>query len=238
MNRTLRTLAALFAMLHCNPLLAAPAVVGTWHAQMEGRAVELQLRENGTGRFDGEALAWQQLGGLLLVEQDGEVVSYAVSVKGEQMTVSGGDFDGPVQFQRGKAPAAPAAAAKTPASKPAPGGRADLAGKWCYAASFSNLNSGGGSQSSRCFELRADGTYTYAYEGSVSAYGGGLYGASSSESGDQGRWSATADGLTAQSASNGTRTYRLERRNHPKNREPMICLDGDCYVTFWKKAPW
>ena len=237
MHTMLRTLVTLLAVLCSGALQAAPALVGTWHAEIGGRAVELQLRENGSGRFDGESLAWQQLGGLLLVEQDGEVVSYAVSVKGERMTVSGGDFDGPVQFRRGKAPAAPVAA-KTPASKPSAGGRAGLAGKWCYAASFSNLNSGGGSQSSRCFELRDDGTYTYAYQGSVSAYGGGGYGASSSESGDQGRWSADADSLTAQSVSNGSRSYRLERRNHPKTREPMICLDGDCYVTYWKKAPW
>jgi hypothetical protein len=30
-----------------------------------------------------------------------------------------------------------------------------------------------------------------------------------------------------------------EKRNHPKNkRDPMICLNGECYVTFSNKPPW
>lgn len=236
MLRTLRALCP--ALLLCASMaLAAPAVTGTWNAQVEGRNVELQLRGDGTGSYDGAALTWQMMAGMLLVESGGEVASYAVSVQGERMTVSGGDFSGPVNFQRGKAATAKPAAKQAQASSSG-GARADLTGKWCYAGSFTNINNGGGSQSSRCFELRGDGSYVYHYEGSVSAYGGGMYGGSSSQSGDSGRWSATATTLTAQSASSGAKTYQLQLRNHPKNRDPMICLDGDCYTTYWQKAPW
>jgi len=34
-------------------------------------------------------------------------------------------------------------------------------------------------------------------------------------------------------------SYALEKRNHPKNkRDPMICLDGTCYVTYYNKPAW
>ena len=112
-----------------------------------------------------------------------------------------------------------------------------LVGKWCKMSTFS-ANGGGGSQSSACFEPRGDGSYVYGSERSMSAYGGGAYGATSGSSGDAGRWSATESSITAQSNSGRSSTYRLELRNHPKNRDPMVCLDGECYVTYFKKAPW
>lgn len=45
--------------------------------------------------------------------------------------------------------------------------------------------------------------------------------------------------LTAHSRSGKVASYALEKRNHPKNkRDPMICLDGQCYVTFYNKPAW
>ena len=51
-------------------------------------------------------------------------------------------------------------------------------------------------------------------------------------------WSATATSITAYSNTNGTTTFRLEKRNHPKNNDPMLVLDGEAFVSYYQKAPW
>ena len=145
---------------------------------------------------------------------------------------------GVVALSRGTA-AADAARAKLAAAKAAAPAKAgaqvstsgqELVGEWCKMTNFS-ANSGG-SQRSTCFELRADGTYTYQHSGSSS----GAYGGTASQSSDAGRWKVSGNQLTAQSRRGTVNTYTLEKRNHPKNkRDPMICLNGECYVTFSHK---
>jgi hypothetical protein len=96
-------------------------------------------------------------------------------------------------------------------------------------------NYSGGSSSMACFELKPDGTYTYRAESSRSVSAG----SSASQSSDAGRWSYKGGQLIAQSRGGQTHTYQLEKRNHPKNkRDPMICLNGACYVTFYNKPAW
>jgi len=61
----------------------------------------------------------------------------------------------------------------------------------------------------------------------------------SSQSADSGTWTATEGTLTTHSRGGKTSTYRLEKRNHPKNvRDPMIVLDGQTFVTAYSKPPW
>jgi hypothetical protein len=36
----------------------------------------------------------------------------------------------------------------------------------------------------------------------------------------------------------GSGSYVLEKRNHPKNNDPMIVLDGEPYVTYYQKPRW
>lgn len=108
----------------------------------------------------------------------------------------------------------------------------DLVGKWCYQANVQAQ--GGGRQSDICFTLKGDGSYEYYGEASNSNPNGG----STSQSWDYGRWSATATSLTARSNSGDTKTYTLERRNHPKTGDPMLMVDGDAFVTYYKKNPW
>lgn len=111
-------------------------------------------------------------------------------------------------------------------------------GKWCKGGAFS-ANAGGGSSSMTCFELRGDGRYTYQHEGSMSANAPGMWGGTSSQSADAGQWSVNANRLTARSQSGQVNTYTVEKRNHPKNhRDPMLCLDGECYTTYYQRAPW
>ncbi|MGE3346477.1 MAG: hypothetical protein AB7I35_03490 [Ramlibacter sp.] len=216
--------------------LANPALTGAWHGAVEGAPIAITLDGRGGGQVDGRPIRYQVQGTSLWVEDQGELAVYQFEVRGNQLRVAGGQLSGVLTLTRGQAPRTAA-----PPQAQAQGGGGGLAqalvGKWCKASSFT-ANAGGGSQSSACFELRADGSYVYGSQRSASAYGGGMWGGTTGSSGDAGQWSSTADSITARSNSGQTHTYRLERRNHPKNRDPMLCLDGDCYVTYWRKAPW
>lgn len=109
----------------------------------------------------------------------------------------------------------------------------ELVGKWCW-ISVTTANQGAG-QSSRCLTLNGNGTYTYA--GAADTYN--PYGGASSQAADSGTWTATESALTTHSRGGKATTYRLEKRNHPKNvRDPMIVLDGQPYVTAVGKPPW
>ena len=108
----------------------------------------------------------------------------------------------------------------------------ELAGKWCYMANVSSPD--GGRMSNRCFTLREDGTYEYHAESSSS----GPAASSASQESDSGTWTATATTITSRSSKTDTRTYKLERRNHPKNGDPMLVLDSDAYVTATKRPSW
>ncbi|MCW5650345.1 MAG: hypothetical protein KIS62_11400 [Ramlibacter sp.] len=212
---------------------AGPALTGAWHGTLEGQPISITFDGRGGGQVDGRPIRYEVQGNRLVVEDQGELAIYQFEVRGNQLRVAGGQLPGLLTLARGAAASAPRQGAGS-ATAPSP---QVLVGKWCKASSFT-ANGGGGSQSSACFELRADGTYVYGAERSASAYGGGMWGGTSGGTGDAGQWSATADSITARSQSGQVTTWRLERRNHPKNRDPMLCLDGECYVTYWRRAPW
>lgn len=221
---------------------ANPALAGHWHGEIDGQTVRIQLEANGTGISDGVPIRYQTMGRLLLVERQGQVITYGWELKNNQLHVGGGDLPSILVLKRGQAPAPSTnAGANNAGANNAGAGSGgvlrELVGKWCEVKNFS-ANAGGGSASSSCFELRADGSYVYASERSMSAYAPGMYGGTSSGSNDAGRWSATASSITARSQRGTTTTYRLEKRNHPRNGDPMLCLDGDCYVTYYQKRPW
>jgi len=225
---------------------ANPAIHGTWSAAVDGQPLTVTFEPNGTGSVNGKPMQWQTLMRLLFVQQQGsDTVSYSFEPRGDRLNVSGGDLPGVVTLTRGTAAAEAAArSAKTSppssqaSSQGSPGNGQELVGKWCKGSSFT-ANSGGGSSRMSCFELRPDGTYTYQSQGSMSANAPGMSGGTSSQSGDAGRWTVAGNRITAQSRSGQTTSYTLERRNHPKNRrDPMICLDGECYTTFYNRPPW
>jgi len=113
----------------------------------------------------------------------------------------------------------------------------ELVGKWCYV----NVNStnSGGSSTEQCITLNADGSYEYYGESSRSVNTNSYSGGTNSQSNDRGTW--TYDGTRIYYTSSmgaGSGSYVLEKRNHPKNNDPMIVLDGTTYVTFYQKSPW
>lgn len=220
---------------------ANPALFGTWSGVVDGEPLVVEFGENANGKVNGQPMRWQALGAMLFLEQQGQVQTYQWEVKAGRLSVAGGELSGVVTLTRGTKAADAAKAKQAKAAAPARAAGAtgqELVGKWCRMSTFT-ANQGGGSQRSACFELRPDGSYVYQYEGSMSATAPGMWGGSASQSSDAGRWSVNGGRLVAQSRSGKVSSYRLEKRNHPKNRrDPMICLDGECYVTFYNKPPW
>lgn len=213
-------------------------LAGSWHAEVEGQLLNISFGPNGQGSMNEAPITYQTMGSLLLIENAGKVFAYQFERNGNKLTVVGGDLDGPLTLTKGsKAASAPSKGSSVSKMNQSSTGGQELVGKWCLLTSFS-ATGGGGSQSSTCFELRADGSYDYASDRSMSAYGGGMYGGTTSSNSDSGRWQYADNLLMTQSHTGRSQQYRVEKRNHPKNRDPMICIDGDCYVSYWQKAAW
>jgi hypothetical protein len=108
----------------------------------------------------------------------------------------------------------------------------ELCGTWQYFASVT-ANNGGGSSNEARFTLNPDGTYVYSAENCSTNPFGAAWGSARS----RGRWTATADSITF-TDDTGSTTYGLEKRNHPRNQDPMLILDGKSFVTVYQKRPW
>ncbi len=75
-------------------------IVGTWEAKDEGATIVLELRADGKGMMDGDAITWRLQGTRLEVVIDGETIQYAFRLDGDALEVSGGDLDQPMRFAR------------------------------------------------------------------------------------------------------------------------------------------
>jgi len=233
---------------------ANAALHGSWSAgNVEGKPMLVEFAAGGTGKVNGQPMRWSTLGGALFVQDQSGTASYGFKVDGEKLLVYPQGQMQPITFIKGSAAyeaamkqqkqqqaAAPAAGAavKGAGAATASGNGQELVGKWCDVGAMSTSYESRSSRMS-CIELNADGTYTYHSETSRSVNTPGMYGATASQSSDAGRWSYNGGQLIAQSRNGQTQTYSLEKRNHPKNkRDPMICLNGQCYVTFYNKPAW
>ena len=231
---------------------ANPALHGIWSAaNVQGKPLLVEFAPGGTGKLNGAPMKWSTLGGALFVQQAGQVTNYGFKVQGDKllvypsgqlqpMTLSKGSeaYDTAMKSQPKQATAVAGAASGKGAGSVSSGGNGqELVGKWCDMHTM--MNNQGGSSRMACFELRPDGTYTYSAESSRSVNTNTMYGGTNSQSADSGRWSYDGARLTAHSRSGKVSNSALEKRNHPKNKhDPMICLDGACYVTFYNKPAW
>lgn len=224
---------------------ANPQLHGTWSAaNVNGRPLLVEFKPDGSGQINGEPMRWQTLGPILAIEQNGDAAGYGFEVQGNKLHVSGGDLPQPATLTKGRAAydtamksqgknAKGVAPAQAGAQSSVRSNGQELVGKWCDVRAMSN--SQGGSSRMECFTLNPDGTYTYSFESSRTVTAG----STASQASDAGRWSYDGARLTAQSRSGKVSNYALEKRNHPKNkRDPMICLDGACYVTYYNKPAW
>jgi hypothetical protein len=198
------------------PSAASQSIVGYWR-NAQGYA---QFNPDGTGTVDGQSGRYELRGDQLTMTGAQGQLTVTYAVNGDQLTMFAGGRS--IVLNR---------------SKPETGAgsvHVELVGKWCWISQF-NANNGGARQSNRCITLNGNGTYEYF--GLTDSYN--PYGGATSETHQSGTWTATDTTLMTRSGSGAVTTYRLEKRNHPKNvRDPMIVLNGEPFVTFYNKPPW
>lgn len=199
----------------------AKEILGTWSG--EGEIIE--FRPDGSCRYNDAQMMYKLSQGNVILETATGTVAFGYSVKANRLTLTANGQQ--AVYDRVSTPK-PSAPTKSQARNPV-----DLVGQWCYMKSSTDTYSG------RCITLNADGTYVYAEERSMSVQAETLAGGTSSQGSDSGTWYVQGDRLYYQSATRGNGSYRLERRNHPKNvNDPMIMLDDEPYVTTTRRPPW
>ena len=201
----------------------ASNLIGLW----SGNGEMIEFKMDGKCVYLGNTFPYEISQGHVILTSPQGKASFAYEVKGSQLTLTANGQ----QVLYNKVTGAATGGQNNPATK---GGVAlELVGEWCY------MNMNTNSQTSRCIVLNGDGTYVYKSESSRSVNTPDLYGATSSQGGDRGTWYVQGDRIYYNSQTSGQGSYRLEKRNHPKNvNDPMIVLDGEPYVTTTNRAPW
>jgi hypothetical protein len=203
------------------------SLIGLWSGNNE----TIEFTADGKCNYQGQTYPYQTSSGhvTLQTSQGNFMMAYAVNGSALSLTVNGQTL----QYAKG----AGASQNNTPATAGGKSVAQELVGKWCYV----NVNStySGGSSTEQCITLKADGTYEYYGETSRSVNTNTYSGGTNSQSGDRGTWSCDGTRIYYTSTQGaGSGSYSLEKRNHPKNNDPMIVLDGKTYVTYYQKAPW
>ena len=201
-------------------------LTGNWQNQ---QGSTLQLNPDGTAVLNGQRFKYTSDGSTItLIGADGSM-PFPYSLQGNTLTVS-------VQGQTAiytRTGGAGGQGARAGGSFGGGGGSnpPEMAGKWCaYSGSSTGQIISGREQ---CFTLHPNGTYEY-YGASDST---NQYGGTASQSSDGGTWSVEGSTIVANSRSQGRVVYQLEKKNN-KNNDPMLCLDGQCFVTYGQKPPW
>lgn len=212
------------------PTVDSPSsdIIGVW----SGNGETIEFKSSGECAYLGQVFPYHLLSGYVSLATSQGDVSFQYTVKGDQLSLSGNNNT--VTYSRGTS-----SSDNLQQQPPTGNGQVamELVGKWCFA----NVNSynQGASSSSECVTLNADGTYLYYSESSRSVNTGDFAGGTASQNEDRGTWYFQGDRLYVHSQTIGDASYRLEKRNHPKNgNDPMIVLDGRTFVTAYNKPPW
>jgi hypothetical protein len=76
------------------------SLVGTWQSKEANASMTLILNADGTGKLDDASIKYTVEGNKLKVNEDGVVNNYTFSLRGNVLTVSGGDLAQPLVFER------------------------------------------------------------------------------------------------------------------------------------------
>jgi hypothetical protein len=190
-------------------------LVGAWR----GPQGSMTFQADGSGVANGSPFRYEVSGAVVTMTATDGVFRLTYSIDGSTLRLTG--------------PAGQLVLSRV--TEPFGGGSvsADLAGKWCYVSNI-YATGGGARASNSCFTLYPDGRYEYA--GETDSYN--KFGGATSQSADHGTWTASSTSITAHSARGKVTVYALEKRNHPKNNDPMLVINGQAFVTFYQKPPW
>ncbi len=190
------------------------SIVGFWR-NAQGHA---RFNADGTGEVDGENGRYEIHGNQMTLSGPRGQLSLPFEIHGDTLTFTVNGVALVLTRVREEA---------------GPGGiRQELVGKWCWISMVNAQH--GASMSNRCFTLNPNGTYQYYGESDSYNPNGGV----TSQSSDSRTWTATETALTTHSSAKGTQVFTLEKRNHPKNNDPMLVVNGQPFVTYYQKAPW
>ncbi len=201
-------------------------LLGIW----SGYGETLEFKSNSECVYRGQTFSYGMAGNQITLETGQGSIPMQYAISGNQLTIvlNGQTF----LYTKGASSASGHSQSKTA------NGKADqaLVGQWCYVNVYSSNS--GGSSSTECITLKADGTYEYYSESSRSVNTNTVVGGTSSQGSDRGTWSVQGDRIYYNSQSQGSGSYQLVKKNHPKTNDPMIVLDGRTYVTQTIKSPW
>lgn len=210
----------------------ADILAGEWQLRSAGATLSVSFDGQGGGLFGDIPTRYSTRGNQLVMVAGDAVIEWAIEVHGDQLLV------------RVKGSAEPLTLRRACRSRPSQRGAVhvepnprELCGTWLFCDSFRAYN-GGHSSSDVRFTLREDGSYVYGSERSMSAYAYGQGMLTNGSDSDAGHWSVEDGLLVAHSPTRGMQRFRLTKQNHPKSGEPMLCLDGQCFVTATSRPPW
>ncbi|MBL7870189.1 MAG: hypothetical protein JNM78_01155 [Cyclobacteriaceae bacterium] len=204
------------------------SLLGVW----SGNGESIEFKDNHQCVYMGNTFSFEESQGHIILTTHQGKVMFAYAIQGDQLNLTANGQK--VTYTRGVANQA----AQPNFLQNKNGGNVaqELVGKWCW-TNVTTTNSGG-STSSRCIVLNANGTYEYASEQSMDTNTNAFYAGTSSQGSDRGTWYVQGDRIFYNSQTNGQGSYQLQKINHPKNHDPMIVLDGEAYVTFYQKPAW
>jgi hypothetical protein len=199
---------------------ASNDLIGSW----SGNGEVIEFKPDGKCAYLGNVFPYQVSQGYVTLTSGQGNVMFAYRVEGKQLTLTANGRNVIYTKSEGNA----AAPANTKGTVPM-----ELVGEWCY------MNMATNSQTSRCLTLNADGTYVYSTQSSRSVNTPDVYGGTASQGEHRGTWFVQGDRIYYNSPTQGQGSYRLEKRNHPKNvNDPMLVIEGEPYVTTTLRAPW
>lgn len=235
------------ALLLCSSLFGQSAVAagkaekslaGRWLWQQDYAASELVPGSNGTGTFDGAALACRVQGNQLIVTTNGATIACHFQLKSGQLLLEGGDLNGAVLFVR----ADQSAAASSRSSGKKQGGKTKdeplarllISSDWC---SFSYSGGGGGYNSSGSYghtstariHLSPDGSFSRSANSESSS--SNAYGSVAGQGGNGSRrqWQVRS-GVLCISGGNGSMQPVKLAVTKNSNGYPIITANGTGYT--------
>jgi hypothetical protein len=203
-------------------------ILGAWSGYNE----VIEFKPDGQCLYRGQPFHYTVSGNYITLETAQGNIMMAYAVAGNQLNLQINNQN----FVYTKNGAATGGAAKTTVAGGGTKLDMSLVGEWCYVNVYSNNS--GGSSTSECIRLKNDGTYEYSYESSRSVNTADVSGGTSSQDSDRGTWWVDGNRIHYKSQTKGEGSYELVKKNHPKNNDAMIVLDGRTFVTSYNRPPW